>query len=465
MTSSPAIKSFLPVIDRSGSNSISGQISAALRSAILDGRLPQGARLPSWNDLADQLGVARGTVRAAYDTLADELLVASAGASGTRVRHEGLSSVPFAAGRPLPPAGGASAPLPFQLGLPAQDALPAKLWSRLCARAARREAASLEGRPDPRGSAALREQIAAMLAITRSVSCTPDQVFLTTGYGNGLWLTIQVLEAAGKQAWHEDPGCPLTRKRLGLAGVDLVPVPVDQDGIRVDHGLAIAPTARLAVVTPSAQAPTGASLSQQRRKDLLGWAEREGAWIVEDDSLGGLQLVRPSAPALAAQDAAGRVILIGAFDMTLSPTAGLGYVVAPKALSARFAQVAAALNPAPGSTSQAALADFIGDGHYLRHLRQMKRLYRDRKAALEAALQGRVATADAAPLALSVRLAAGVDDVALARRALDFGIAPAPLSSWRHDRSAARPGLLLGVTNVHAGNLDAACAGLLELVS
>jgi len=465
MTSSPAMKSLLPVIDRSGSSSISGQISAALRSAILDGRLPQGARLPSWNDLADQLGVARGTVRAAYDTLVDELLIVPAGASGTRVSYEGLSCAAVAAARPPPLDDIAPAPLPFQLGLPAQDALPVKLWSRLCARAARREAASLEGRPDPRGGAALREQIAAMLAITRSVWCTPDQVFVTTGYGNGLWLTIQVLEAARKPVWREDPGCPLTRKGLGLAGVDLVPVPVDQDGIRVDHGLAIAPTARLAIVTPTAQAPTGASLSQQRRKDLLGWAEREGAWIVEDDSLGGLQLVRPSAPALAAQDWAGRVILIGAFDQTLGPAAGLGYVVAPKALTARFAQVAAALNPAPGVTSQAALADFIGDGHYLRHLRRMKRLYRDRKAALEAALQGRIAVADAGPLALSMRLAADVDDVALARRALDFGIAPAPLSSWRHDRSAARPGLLLGVTNVHAGNLDAACAGLLELFS
>lgn len=465
MTSSAAIRTILPRIDRSPVSSISGQITAALRAAILEGRLAQGARLPSWNDLADQLGVARGTVRAAYDALADELLVVPAGASGTRVRLAGPSPVRAADIEPSPLDGVSPEPLPFKPGMPAQDALPAKLWARLCARAARRDAASLVAEPDPRGSAALRRQIAAMLGITRSVQCTPDQIVLTSGYRIGLWLTMQVLEAAGKKAWHENPGCPVTREALRLTGVDLVPVAVDEHGLVFDRGVALAPSARLAIVSPTIQAPTGATLSEGRRRDLLDWAERDGAWIVEDDRLGGLQLARPSAPALAAADKAGRVILIGAFDEALGPRAGLGYVVAPAALADRFAQAAAVLNPAPDTITQSALATFIADGHYLRHLRQMRRLYRERKGALDASLRHRIAIEDAAPLALAAPLAGEVDDVALARRALDLGMAPLPLSPWYHDRSTARPGLLLGVTNLHAGNIGFACDRLLELLS
>jgi GntR family transcriptional regulator/MocR family aminotransferase len=319
--------------------------------------------------------------------------------------------------------------------------------------------------PDPRGGFALREQIAAMLAITRSTPCTPDQVILTSGYSNGLWLTMLALEATGKQAWYEDPGCPLTREGLRRAGVNLIPVPVDEHGLQVDLGVAIAPGASLAIVSPTAHAPTGATLSQPRRRDLLGWAEREGAWIVENDGLGGLQLARPAAPALAAHDEVGRVILIGAFDQTLSQAVGLGFVVAPKALAPRFAQAAALLNPASNVITQSALADFLSEGHYLRHLRQMRRLYRDRKGALEEALRGKLPLEDAGPLAVAAPLAAGVDDIALARRALDLGITPSPLSIWRHDPATARPGLLLGIANVHAGNLDFACDRLLELVS
>lgn len=463
MTSSPAIRVILPRIERSPSTSISGQIAAALRSAIREGRLEQGAKLPSWNDLADQLGVARGTVRAAYDTLADELLVVPAGASGTRV-FQGVPPPAPATVIESPPGGVSAEPLPFKLGIPAQDSLPAKLWSRLCARAARRDAASLVAEADPKGSAALRGQIAAMLGITRSVPCTPNQIVVTSGYRNGLWLTMQVLEAAGKKAWHENPGCPVTREALRLAGVDLVPVPVDEHGLVVDHGVVLAPAARLAIVSPTTQAPTGAILSEARRKDLLDWAERDGAWIVEDDRLGGLHLTRPSAPALAA-DKADRVIFIGAFDEALAPGAGLGYVVAPEALADRFARAAAVLNPAPDTITQSALAAFIADGHYLRHLRQMRRLYRERKGALATALRHRVTVADAAPLALAAPLAGKADDVAMTRRAMDLGIGPLPLSTWYHDRSTARPGLLLGFTNLHSGNLGFACDRLLELLS
>lgn len=469
MTSVWGMKDVILEIDRSRPVPITGQIAATLRSAILEGRLRPGARLPSWRDMAAQLGVARGTVRAAYDTLADELLVVSAGASGTRVAEQMLTRAMAEVKIPPPLEGvlrGFSLkPLPFQIGVPAQDAFPAKLWSRLRTRAARRDAMGPVGQPDPRGRAELRAHIASMLAITRSISCTPDQIILTGGYKNGLCLTVLALEAVGRQAWHEDPGFPLARNGLLLAGVEVAPVPVDEQGIRVDLGMAVAPRARLAIVSPAVQAPTGVSLSPARRRDLLAWAEREDAWIVEDDYLGGLQLSRRPAPALAAQDRAGRVIHIGTFNKVLSPALGLRFVVAPLSLAARFAQVASLLNPAPNTTTQLALADFLADGHFLRHLRQMRQLYLERREALSAKLRQRLQVEVAAPLALVAPLPPEVDDVSLARRGVDLGIAPLPLSIWRHDRSAARSGLLLGVTNVHEGNLNTACEALFELVA
>jgi GntR family transcriptional regulator/MocR family aminotransferase len=469
MTIGSATKEVGLEIDRSRSTSITGQIAATLRSAIQEGRLQPGARLPSWRDMAAQLGVARGTVRAAYEALADELLVISAGASGTRVADQAPTTATPEAKIPRPLDGvlrGFSLkPLPFQMGVPAQDAFPAKLWSRLRTRAAREDAMGPVGQPDPRGDAQLRARIAGMLAITRSMSCTPDQIILTGGYRNGLCLTMLVLEAVGKQVWYEDPGFPLARSGLLAAGVEVVPVPVDEQGIRVDLGVAAAPRARLAIVSPAAQAPIGVSLSSARRRDLLAWAQREGAWIVEDDYLGGLQLSRRAAPALAAEDKAGRVIHIGTFNKTLSPALGLGFIVAPVALAGRFAEVASFLNPAPNTTTQLALADLLAGGHFLRHLRQTKQLYLGRREALSAKLRQKLEISNAAPLALVVRLPPEVDDVALARRGVDRGIAPLPLSIWYHDRSMARPGLLLSVTNVHERNLNAASEALFDLVA
>lgn len=462
-------KSIAIEIDRSLSTPINGQIAATLRSAILEGRLRPGARLPSWLDLAAQLGVARGTVRAAYEALADEFLVVSAGASGTRVAEK-TAAKPAAdvnISRPLEGLlrGFSLKPLPFQMGVPAQDAFPVKLWSRLRTRAAREDAMAPVGPADPRGHPALRAEIASMLAITRSISCVPDQIILTSGFKNGLCLTLLVIGAHGSQAWVEDPGFPLARNGLELAGVRPMAVPIDAEGIQVDLGVAGAPDAKLAIVTPSGQAPSGVSLSPRRRRELLDWASRRDTWIVEDDYLGGLQLSGRASSALAAEDREGRVIHVGTFSKSLSPALGLGFVVAPVQLAARFAEVAALLSPAPNTTTQLALANFLSDGHFLRHLRHMKRLYRERRDALEVRLGQNIEVERAGGLALVTRFNQGTDDLALAHRALDHGIAPLPLSIWYQDRSTAPRGLLLSVTNVHSRNLERATETLLRLIA
>ncbi|PTQ11870.1 GntR family transcriptional regulator [Sphingomonas oleivorans] len=452
---------------------IAVQITAMLRTAIVDGRLEPGARLPSWLDMAARLGVARGTVKAAYETLADELLVVSAGAAGTRVaaprarpamQKEIDQKIEIA-----PPLRGIERgfglrPLPFQMGVPAQDAFPAKLWARLRTRAARDDAMAPVGPPDPRGRPELRAQIAAQLAITRGIHCLPDQIILTSGYRNGLCLTMLALHLRGRQAWVEDPGYPIARTGLEMGGMTVVPVPVDAKGLRVDEGMRLAPNAALALVTPGQQAPTGVTLAPERRAALIAWAMREDGWIIEDDYLSELQLSGRASPALAADDTSGRIIHIGTFSKTISPALGLGFVVAPLALAERFAEVAAHLNPSPNVTTQLALADFIADGHFLRHLRHMKALYRERRDALHARLGSGIAVDSFAGLAVLTHLPKGVDDMEVARRAIDRGIAPTPLSIWYSDKDQAQSGLLLCVTNLRKGSVERACETLQALI-
>ena len=457
-------------IDRTHSTPITAQITGTLRAAIVEGRLRPGTRLPSWLDLAAQLGVARGTVKAAYEALADEFLVFSAGAAGTRVA-ERAAPRPVEAKRidiPRPlqdlERGFSLRPLPFQMGVPAQDAFPAKLWARLRTRAVRTNAMAPVGPPDPRGEPELRERIAAQLAITRGISCHPDQIVLTSGYKNGLCLTLLALGAQGRTAWVEDPCYPVARMGLTIGGVTPVPVPVDAKGLRVDMGVRLAPGAALALVTPGQQAPTGVTLSPERRAALLAWAAREEAWIVEDDYLGELQLGGRAAPSMAADDPAGRVIHLGTFSKTISPALGLGFVVAPLALAARFGEVAGYLNPAPNVTTQLALTDFLADGHFLRHLRHMKSLYRERRDALHARLDRDIRVDAFAGLAVIAHLPRGHDDVALAKRAPELGIAPAPLSIWNADPAEGQPGLVLCVTNLRPQILDKACDALAALI-
>lgn len=456
-------------VDRSKPKSLTIQITDSLRDAILDGRLEAGSRLPSWLDMATQLGVARGTVKAAYETLADEALVFSAGAAGTRVakaRVRRAGAAPILIERPLQgiERGFDLPPLPFQMGVPAQDAFPAKLWARVRMRAVREEVAAPGGPPDPRGHPMLRAQIASYLAIARGIRCHPDQVIVTSGYRNGLSVALTTLQCHGRAGWVEDPGYPLARMALELSGMRAVPVAVDDEGLDVSKGILLAPDAAVAIVTPGQQAPTGVAMSATRRRQLLDWAVREDAWIIEDDYLSELQLSGRAQCALAGEDDHGRVIHVGTFGKTLSPTLGLGFVVAPIGLARQFGEVAGCLNPASNLTTQLALAEFLADGHYLRHLRHMKTLYRERRDALHRVLGLGFGYDAMAGLAVLTRLPAGTDDVALCRSAVEAGINPAPLSPWYTREAGAHAGLLLSVTNLGQANLHTACVALKSLI-
>jgi GntR family transcriptional regulator/MocR family aminotransferase len=456
-------------LDRSAKTPLAEQIRKGITAAIESGVLAPGARLPSWLDLAAQLGVARGTVRTAYDKLSAAQLIVASRATGTHV-----------ADRPSVTARQEEAPDPgsfmemyeelnvgpamFQMGVPAQATFPAKLFARIRSSAVRAESSAPPVYPNPRGELELRREVAAYLAIARGIECSPSQIVITGGFSSGLGLALRVLGLEGRKAWVENPGFPFTRHGLELARLSLVPIPVDADGIDVDYGLNHAPDAALAVVTPGQQAPLGSTLSLARRLRLLDWAAQQGAWVVEDDYLSELQLKGRATPALASLDRAGRVIHVGSFSKTLTPALRLGFLVAPLPLASRFAEVAASLAPAPGPSVQLATAEFMRDGHYMRHLRRTKRVYAAQGDALIKCLRPRAGDIAIAGLAVLLRLPDGAPDLAITRETHAFGLAPAPLSLWYVSTAPAQSGLLLGIATAPHKRLAAACDRLCGII-
>jgi transcriptional regulator, GntR family len=456
-------------IDRSSKITLAEQICRGIISSIKSGALAPGARLPSWITLAEQLGVARGTVKTAYDRLADERVVVSSRSGGTHV----ASRPPRASLAPPPEDKTPSptlyrhllgAPGIFQLGVPPPKGLPASVLARLRAQAARMEVDAPAVYPDPRGEAELRRAIAAQLALARGIECSPSQIFITAGFAGALGITLRVLDAHGREAWVENPGFFQSRMALEFAGLVPVGIPVDQDGMDVFRAMEISADAALALVTPGQHAPLGGTLSVNRRKELIAWAARSGAWIIEDDYLGELQLTRRAAPALSSLDRGGRVIHIGSFSKTISPALRLGFIVAPAALIDRFSEAALFYGSAPSPGVQLATARFMQDGHYMRHLGRLKRMCAARGELLKKALKELGYDAHIGGLAVVMRLPNGSSDIEVCRMASELGIRPSPLSEWFVPGTNAESGLLLGLSTVSEEQIPAACKELHRLI-
>ena len=311
------------------------QIYNRVRSAIAAGALKPGDRIPSARALTKELGLARGTIETAYSLLAAEGYIQAKGQAGTIVTPGLKLRVPVAS--PIPDADISIAVttyrpdtiLPFQMGLPALDMFPRKIWARLGARCVRRMQPSGMVHPAIYGLPSLRAEIAAYLQVSRGIDCTPSQIFLTSGYRQTIELIAHALLKAGDRVWVEDPGYPPTREILRHMNMATVPVPVDRDGMIVSDGTRLAPRARAAVVTPAHQSPLCVSLTLPRRMVLLDWATRNSAWIVEDDYDGEYRYVSRPLPALKSLDRDGRVLYAGTFSKVLFPGLRLAYLVVP----------------------------------------------------------------------------------------------------------------------------------------
>lgn len=433
------------------------QLVRRFRDAIETGKLAPGKRVPSVRSLASELNLARGTVEAAYQILIGEGYLVARGPAGTVVSPQ----LPHgrqpraAAPRPDEPPRGdsaASGPKPFQMGIPALDAFPRMPWIRLTGRHVRAMATpSLDYAP-PQGHDGLRRALSAYLGVSRGIDCSAGQIFITAGYRGALDLICRTLLRAGDTGWFEDPGYIHARRVLEHAGMRLVPVPVDDDGLCVEAGLRRAADARFAVVTPTHQSPLGVALSLPRRLALLDWARQQRAWIVEDDYDSEFRYDGRPLPALKSLDRHHRVLYTGSFSKVLYPGLRLGYLVVPDEQVAAFRDTAGWLGGSGQMLMQSVVADFMEQGHFARHLKKMRALYATRRAWLIDAL-GKVFgdALDIPPRAGGLHVVAywrtAVDDRAVARMANLQGFSIQPLNDWSPG-GRMPPGMLLGFTNL-----------------
>lgn len=435
-----------------------------LRAAIEQGSLAPGARLPPSRAHAATLGVSRNTVLWALERLGAEGYVVARVGDGSYVAPD-LPALRPRATRPAAPVPALSrrgrliadtalrwqppvaSALPFRIGAPDVAQFPFALWDRLTRQIGRAERQALAQYLDPAGLQALREAIAQWLWASRGVRCEAGQVLVCSGSQQALDLIARLLLDPGDEVMVEDPGYPGIRAALLGQGARVRPVPVDDEGLCIEQGAARWPQARLLVVSPTHQFPTGVRMGLKRRLALLDWARAHDGWVVEDDYDGEFQYGAHRIPALTSLAQAERVLYVGTFSKTLHPGLRLGFVVLPSALLPAFAAARAlADRHAPGE-AQAVLARFIAEGHLLRHLNRMRELYPQRQRQLIEALRnasgGRVRLAPATQgMHLMLEAPPGTDDAALSHRALRAGVVLAPLSRYAID--SPRRGWLFG---------------------
>jgi GntR family transcriptional regulator / MocR family aminotransferase len=478
-------------VDRKAAKALHRQIYDAYRTAIVDGSLRSGQRIPSTRVLASELGVSRFPVLNAYAQLLAEGYFESRVGAGTVVSSslpdQLTSSAPTgatqAAARSGPrPIARRSSILPrferapwlqgwgaFSVGQVAFDQFPLQVWSKLVARRCRNLDAKSFHYGDQMGFKPLRETIASYLRTARSLRCEAEQVMIVSGSQQALEISARVLLDPGSLVWVEEPGYRLAQDAFALNGCRLVPVPVDKEGVDVAAGIKRCRKARAAFVTPSHQFPLGVTLSAARRFQLLDWAQNMGSWIIEDDYDGEYRYESLPIASLQGLDANGRVIYIGTISKVLFPSLRLGYVVIPSDLVDRFLTIRRAMDLGPPSFYQEVLADFIGEGHFARHIRRMRVLYRERRSVLvdsiSKELGSRVEVLGAeAGMHLAVTLPHGSRDVEIAERAARQNLWIWPLSpSYRGE--VARPGFILGFGSTTVAEIPCALRKLRNLIA
>ncbi|WP_234642205.1 PLP-dependent aminotransferase family protein [Delftia tsuruhatensis] len=463
------------------------QLIQRLKQAILTGRLPAGDRLPSSRSLAQELEVSRNTVLIAYEQLAAEGYV-SADRQGTRVAP--VSALSRSAARAVTDTvAAAQAPatarrlvrivptrhamdrsLPLTPGTPALDRFPIQAWRRAQDRALRAAPVHALDYGDPAGEPALREAIAQYLRISRGVRCDASRVVITEGAQGALALCVQLLTNPGDHAWLEEPGYRGAKSAFAGGDLHVSALRVDADGALIPPALWDTHPPRLIQVTPSHQYPTGAVLSVARRLDLLERARRAGAWIIEDDYDSEFRHQGTPIAAMQGQVPDAPVLYVGTFSKTMFPALRLGFLVLPQALGASACRAVPEMLRGGHRLEQLAMADFMESGQFSRHLGRMRRLYRERQAALREALATQLGMehevlGGQGGLHLTVRLPPGLADKAIAEQARRAGMNPAALSSFAMAPLPQDNGLVIGYGNTDATRFAALVRRLGRLAS
>ena len=472
-------------VDKSSATKLYRQLYDQLRDAILSGCLAPGTRLPSTRELASELNIARNTVLNAFEQLYAESYLERRVGDGTYISHQLpddlLRVKKQQSTRTRPSRNGQSTaatfmsvsvanysgpPRPFRTGTPAFDAFPYKLWGRLLTRRWSTYAGEMLQYSDSAGYLPLRKAIASYISTTRGVRCIPDQLLITSGSQHALELVIRTVLKPGDKVWIEDPGFLGARASFIAAGAQLVPVPVDNEGLNIAAGMERCPDPQLIYVTPSHQYPLGSTLSLSRRLALVKLATRSGAWVIEDDYDSEFRYVGRPLAALQGLDTEQRVIYIGTLSKVLFPSIRIGYIVAPTDLFDALLSARCLGGHQSPTLEQAVLADFISEGHFARHIRRMRVLYAERQQALvnaaKSELKGllEIRPSDAG-MHLLGWLPSQVDDRHAFRAATAAGVEVTPLSAYCIE-PPKRGALRLGYTGYKSRDIWRATRRLAE---
>ncbi|HLJ77476.1 MAG TPA: PLP-dependent aminotransferase family protein, partial [Acidobacteriaceae bacterium] len=357
---------------------------------------------------------------------------------------------------------------PFGVHQPALDHFPFEIWSKLVSQHSRKLRIHPAQNIHPLGLEPFREAICSYLRTARAVRCEPGQIMVLSGSQQALDITTRVLLDPGDAAWTEEPCYPLVRSLLLGSGCIPVPVPVDGEGLNVASGVRMAPRARAAFVTPSHHYALGVTMSAARRFQLLEWARQSSSWIVEDDYDSEYRFESMPIPSLQGLDPTGSVIYIGTFSKVLRPSLRLGYVVIPPELVDRFIAVRFATDIFPSTLFQEVLTDFMHGGHFARHIRRMRALYKARRTALVESLHTefgdflQIHGAEAG-MHLTVTLPAGYRDVEIATRAAKEKLWLWPLSMCCFGEKK-RQGFILGFANTPEDQMPAAVRRMRQVI-
>jgi GntR family transcriptional regulator/MocR family aminotransferase len=458
-------------LDRADPTPLQRQIYDGYRAAILRGQLRPGEQILSSREFAAELSVSRFPVLNAYAQLLAEGYLESRVGAGTFVSTslpEQQMSVEIPGRAPAVPSG----PRPvsrrsslypsipslayvrgwgsFGVHQPAFDQFPFAIWSNLVARHSRNPHVRAIHHTDPRGAERFRSAICDYLRTARGVHCSADQVLIVSGSQQALDITARVLLDPGNSVWVEEPGYSLQRAVLTAAGCRLIPVPVDEAGMDVETGIKRSPRARAAFVTPSHQYPLGSTMSASRRIQLLNWAHSAGAWVIEDDYDSEFRYESLPIASMHGLDRNARVIYVGTFSKVLFPSLRLGYMVIPADLVDRFIAVRHAMDIFPPYLQQEVLADFILEGHFARHIRRMRQVYKERRSILIDSLarefpaqSGFEVHGVEAGMHLAMTLPPGLNDREISARAIRSRLWLWPLSP-SYTTTPPRHGFILG---------------------
>ncbi|WP_083902163.1 PLP-dependent aminotransferase family protein [Pandoraea sp. B-6] len=487
--------------------SLQKQLLSRLKHAILEGRLPAGARLPASRTLAEDLAISRNTVSIVYDQLAAEGFIvphrlgtrvaqltldphfaakaARTASARTPKANDPVATPPSAPDGPPTPlasrriqrlpatrhaARADESPLPFTPGVPALTHFPTSTWRRTLERVMREAQPRHYHYGDPLGEPALRDAIAAHLRISRGVRCDASQVVITEGAHEALILCVRLLTDPGDTVWMEDPGYRGAKAAFHSADVRLHALRVDDEGVVIPEGQWERSPPRLVYVTPSHQYPLGSVLSASRRLDLIAQARRHGAWILEDDYDSEFRHQGEPIAAMQGMVANAPVVYVGTFSKTMFPALRLGFLILPTTLAAQARDALDELLRGGHRFEQLALAEFIRSGQFARHLGRMRRLYRERQTALRNALATHFDPAYAVigercGLHLTVRLDPAFPDKAIVAAAQREGIGPRALSSFALDPHPTDNGLVIGYGDTDAARIPGLIQRLAAIVA